>query len=800
MNKKALKTLEYNKIIALLEQCAGSAQGKAYCRELLPVSDLSQIKRMQAETKDALSRIFKRGSVSFSGITDVRPFLKHLEIGSSLTISELLAIASLLEVAKRVKTYGRSENDLSIEGDHLAHFFNDLEPLTPVCQEIRHCILSEDSIADDASPGLKNIRRQKNVIGERIRTQMNTMLNNNTTRSYLQDGVITVRGGRYCLPIKAEYKNYVPGMVHDQSSSGSTLFIEPMSVVNLNNSLRELELQEAEEIEKILADLSNLVAEHTEEISQDFMILAELDFIFAKGELARKMNAVEPEFHTDGIIHLRAARHPLLDPKHVVPIDLTLGKDYNLLIVTGPNTGGKTVSLKTCGLLSLMGQAGLHIPTKDRSQLSIFDDVFADIGDEQSIEQSLSTFSSHMTNIVHILQEVERSSGHYLCLFDELCAGTDPKEGAALATAILSSLHERGVLTMATTHYSELKMYALSTPGVENACCEFSVETLSPTYHLLIGIPGKSNAFAISKKLGLSDDLIADAKTHVTEDDQNFEDLMVELEQRRVSMMRDSEEIARQKRELEDLQKKLKEREDRLNASKDKILRQANEDASHILQEAKQIADETIRDFNKYSHSNPDITKMEAKRAAVGKKLADSRKKASVAAKDNDKPKNHKVPKNLRVGDPVRVLSMNINGTVYSLPNARGDLQVQMGIMRSKVNINDLILLEDNDTAAKTTGKKSRYTGNGGFSKAATISPEINLLGLNGDEAVAKLDKYLDDAYVSHLKSVRVVHGKGTGALRKAVHQYLRKQKIVDEFHLAEFGEGDAGVTIVTFK
>lgn len=800
MNKKALKTLEYNKIIALLEQCAGSTQGKAYCRELLPVSDLSQIKRMQAETKDALSRIFKRGSVSFSGITDVRPFLKHLEIGSSLTISELLAIASLLEVAKRVKTYGRSENDLSIEGDHLAHFFNNLEPLTPVCQEIRHCILSEDSIADDASPGLKNIRRQKNVIGERIRTQMNTMLNNNTTRSYLQDGVITVRGRRYCLPVKAEYKNYVPGMVHDQSSSGSTLFIEPMSVVNLNNSLRELELQEAEEIEKILADLSNLVAEHTEKISQDFMILAELDFIFAKGELARKMNAVEPEFHTDGIIHLRAARHPLLDPKHVVPIDLTLGKDYNLLIVTGPNTGGKTVSLKTCGLLSLMGQAGLHIPTKDRSQLSIFDDVFADIGDEQSIEQSLSTFSSHMTNIVHILREVERSSGHYLCLFDELCAGTDPKEGAALATAILSSLHERGVLTMATTHYSELKMYALSTPGVENACCEFSVETLSPTYHLLIGIPGKSNAFAISKKLGLSDDLIADAKTHVTEDDQNFEDLMVDLEQSRVSMMRDSEEIARQKREMEDLQKKLKEREDRLNASKDKILRQANEDASHILQEAKQIADETIRDFNKYSHSNPDIAKMEAKRAAVGKKLADSRKKASVATKDNDKPKNHKVPKNLRVGDPVKVLSMNINGTVYSLPNARGDLQVQMGIMRSKVNINDLILLEDNDTAAKTTGKKSRYTGNGGFSKAATISPEINLLGLNGDEAVAKLDKYLDDAYVSHLKSVRVVHGKGTGALRKAVHQYLRKQKIVDEFHLAEFGEGDAGVTIVTFK
>lgn len=799
MNKKALKTLEYNKIITLLEQCAGSAQGKTYCRNLQPLSDLSQIRHMQAETKDALSRIFKRGSVSFSGITDVRPFLKHLEIGSSLTITELLAVASLLEVTKRVKTYGRSENDSSLENDHLAHYFADLAPLSMVCDEIRHCILSEDMIADDASSGLKNIRRQKTVISERIRTQMNTMLNQSTTRSYLQDGVITVRGGRYCLPVKAEYKNYVPGMVHDQSASGSTLFIEPMSVVNLNNTLRELELQEAEEIEKVLAELSNLVAEHTDEIAQDFSLLAELDFIFAKGELARKMNAVEPEFNTDGIVHLRAARHPLLDPKQVVPINLTLGEDYNLLIVTGPNTGGKTVSLKTCGLLCLMGQAGLHIPTKDRSRLAIFDDIFADIGDEQSIEQSLSTFSSHMTNIVHILHEVEKEQGQYLCLFDELCAGTDPKEGAALATSILSDLHERGVLTMATTHYSELKMYALSTPGVENACCEFSVETLSPTYHLLIGIPGKSNAFAISKKLGLSDALIEDAKTHVTEDDQNFEDLMVDLEQRRVAMMRDGEEIARQKREIEELQKKLQEREQKLMDSKDKILRQANEDASHILQEAKRVADETIRDFNKYSHSNPDIAKMEAKRAAVGKKLSDSRKKASVAAKE-EKPTNHNIPKNLRIGDPVKVLSMNIKGTVYSLPNGKGDLQVQMGIMRSKVNIKDLVLLEDNDTASKTSGKKSRYTGNGGFSKAATISPEINLLGLNGDEAVAKLDKYLDDAYVSHLKSVRVVHGKGTGALRKAVHQYLRRQKIVDEFHLAEFGEGDAGVTIVTFK
>lgn len=800
MNNKVLYTLEYNKIIELLEQKAGSEQGKKYCHKLRPVADKNRILKMQTETKHALNRIFKRGSLSLSGITDVRGYIKHLEIGGSLNAIELLHLASTLEVCKRAKTYGRSENDSSLETDSLAAYFNDLTPLTPLCEEIRHCILTEDTIADDASPGLKNVRRQMNVIVEKIRAQMNGMLNNSTTRGYLQDGVITMRNGRYCLPVKAEYKSYVPGMVHDQSSTGSTIFIEPMSVVNLNNTLRELELQETEEIEKILSELSNQVAEHTDEILQDFSILSELDFIFAKGELAKDMNAVEPLFSDDPVIRLRGARHPLLAKDTVVPIDMTLGDEFDLLIITGPNTGGKTVSLKTCGLLTLMGQAGLHIPAKDRSQLAIFDDIFADIGDEQSIEQSLSTFSSHMTNIVRIQKNINKNyDKRYLCLFDELCAGTDPKEGAALATAILDQLHQQHILTMATTHYSELKMYALSTPGVENACCEFSLETLSPTYHLLIGIPGKSNAFAISKKLGLSSDLIEVAKEKIAEEDQSFEDLLVDLEQKRVATEKNRQYIKAERAKIEKLRKELDEKQEKLNASKEKILRQANEDASRILQDAKRVADETIRDFNKFSKSNPDIAKMEAKRAAVGQKLKDTQTKASVSPQKTVQ-ENYNAPKHLRVGDKVKILSMNLTGTVYTLPNQKGDLQVQMGIMRSKVNVKDLLLLEESDTATQAKAKGKKYTGGGGFNKAATISPEINLLGLNGDEAVARLDKYLDDAYLSHLPSVRVVHGKGTGALRKAVHQYLRRQKIVEEFHLAEFGEGDAGVTIVTFK
>lgn len=830
MNTKVLYALEFHKVIERLASFATCEKGKEFCRALKPGDDRSQIERMQQQTKDALDRIFKKGSLSFQGAYDVTEALKHLEIGGILNTVELLHIASLLACAKHAKAYERNERGEDTS-DSLSAYFHDLEPLTPIADEIRHCILSEDSIADDASPGLKNVRRQISATNEKIRSQMNTMINHSTTRSYLQDAVVTIRGGRYCLPVRAEYKSSVPGMVHDQSATGATIFIEPMAVVNLNNKLRELQLQETEEIEKVLAALSNLVAAETGVIAQDFSILTELDFIFAKGMLAKDMNAVAPIFNNDGKILLRGARHPLLDKNQVVPVDISLGDAFDLLIITGPNTGGKTVSLKTCGLLALMGQSGLHIPAKDRSQLPIFDDIFADIGDEQSIEQSLSTFSSHMTNIIRILKSVgvmgkypaaSTAAGlrenisvspknesealsaplsykrNYLVLFDELCAGTDPAEGAALAIAILNRLHEYGIRTMATTHYSELKLFALTTPGVENACCEFSLETLSPTYHLLIGVPGKSNAFAISKKLGLSKDIIASAQQQIDEDNQSFEDVLVDLEQKRISMEKDRRQMQRDKDQIAALKASIQQQEEKLHQSKDRILKNANDEASRILQQAKDVADETIRAFHKYGQANPDIAEMEKKRAAIGKELSKKRAKASSIQKEAP---NHNIPKNLRVGDSVKVISMNMKGTVTSLPNAKGDLTVQMGIINSRVNIKDLMLLEISDAATKAAGKKGRSAGGAyGLGKTATISPEINLLGLNGDEAAARLDKYLDDAYLSHLKSVRVVHGKGTGALRNAVHQYLRRQKIVQEFHLAEFGEGDAGVTIVTFK
>jgi DNA mismatch repair protein MutS2 len=802
MNKKVLKTVEFNKIITMLTDYATSEKGKEYCRNLTPSTDLAEISLMQQQTADALSRIFKKGSLSFSGVWDVTPSMQHLEIGGTLNATELLHIAGLLRVAKGAKAYDKTERG-ETPSDSLSSLFASLEPLTPVAEEISHCILSEDTFADDASPGLRQVRRQMAATNERIRSQMTGMLNNSTTRSYLQDTIITMRSGRYCFPVKAEFKSSVPGMVHDQSATGSTIFIEPAAVVNLNNHLRELQLQEQEEIEKILADLSNLVAQHTEAILLDYSVLANLDFIFAKGLLAKDMNAVAPMFNDTGILRLRGARHPLLDKKSVVPIDLTLGDAFDLLIVTGPNTGGKTVSLKTCGLFALMGQAGLHIPAKDRSELCIFDEVFADIGDEQSIEQSLSTFSSHMTNIIRTLSYIDKHPRkHFLVLFDELCAGTDPAEGAALAISILTKLHNLGIRTMATTHYSELKVFALSTPGVENACCEFSVETLSPTYHLLIGVPGKSNAFAISGKLGLPEDIISYAKEQIDEESQSFEDVLIDLEQRRITMEKDAAQIARDKSEIAALKDSLAKQETRLAESKDKILQNANEEAAAILRKAKDIADETIRDFNKYAGSNPNISKMEEKRSRIGKELNKHQKQSSDMAKQPSV--QHKTPTNLRIGDPVKVLSMNMKGTVYSLPNGKGDLQVQLGIMRSKVNIKDLVLLADEDKAAKASAGRKKSKGASGsygtLGKAATISPEINLLGMTGDEAVAVLDKYLDDAYLSHLKSVRVVHGKGTGALRQAVHKYLRRQKIVDEFHLAEFGEGDAGVTIVSFK
>lgn len=792
MNKKVLHTLEYDKIILKLTEKADSEPGKKKCADLIPDTLLSDICRAQTETADALSRLFQYGSTSFGGNKDLLFSLKSLEVGSSLSISELLKIAGFLENVARIKSYGRNEREESTE-DSLTAYFQDLTPLSSIADEIRRCILSEDEIADDASPELKRIRRSINLTGEKIHNQLNSMLNG-SCRTYLQDAVITMRDMRYCIPVKAEYKSQVPGMVHDQSSTGSTFFIEPAAVVELNNQLRELGIEEQKEIERILAELSLQVSGHTTEIGTNQRLMTQLDFIFAKAKLAMEQNATMPVFNNEHYIHIRKGRHPLLDKKKVVPIDIHLGRDFDLLIITGPNTGGKTVSLKTVGLFTLMGQAGLHIPALDRSELSIFEEVYADIGDEQSIEQSLSTFSSHMTSIVTILSHADENS---LCLFDELGAGTDPTEGAALAIAILNHLHDRGIRTMATTHYSELKLYALSTSFVENACCEFDVESLKPTYRLLIGIPGKSNAFAISSKLGLPDAIIEAAKEQISKEDESFEDVIADLENSRLTIEKEHKEIAEYKERIKTLEGQLKAKNEKLDSARDKILREANEKARSILQEAKEIADETIRTFNK-ADSGTDIKELEKKRQKIRSQIDD--KNERLALKTPPQPARKALdPKKLKKGDSVKVISMGLKGTVSTLPDAKGNLFVQCGIIRSSVNINDLALLADNDTASSAV-KPIRSTGKMKLSKSLTISPEINLLGMTCDEATAALDKYLDDAYLSHLPNVRVVHGKGTGALRNAVHNHLKRLKYVKEYRLGEFGEGDAGVTIVTFK
>lgn len=793
MNTKVLTTLEYNKIIDLLTEKSDSEPGKKLCRDLVPSTDLSTIRTAQRETKDALARLFRIGSTSFGSNRDLGFSIRSLEIGSSLSMSELLKLASFLDNVSRIKTYGKKERE-DLPNDSLDAYFEGLTPMTQLANEINRCILSEEEMADDASPKLKSIRRSKLSTNEKIHSQLTSMVNG-AYRTFLQDAVITMRDNRYCIPVKAEYKSQVSGMVHDQSSTGSTFFIEPAAVVNLNNQLKELDLQEQEEIEVILGDLSSQAAVHTSELAADQKIMTTLDFIFAKAKLAMEQNATEPIFNTEHYIQIRKGRHPLLDKKKAVPIDVRLGKDFDLLVITGPNTGGKTVSLKTVGLFTLMGQAGLHIPALDRSELSIFSEVYADIGDEQSIEQSLSTFSSHMTRVVHILQHADADS---LCLFDELGAGTDPTEGAALAIAILNYLHDRGIRTMATTHYSELKIYALSTNFVENACCEFDVETLRPTYRLLIGIPGKSNAFAISSKLGLSDEIIHAAKEQISKEDESFEDVIADLEQSRVTIEKEQQEIAEYKERIRTLQEQLQKKNEKIDQAKDKILRDANEKARAILQEAKDVADETIRDFNK-AGASADIKELEKKRQKVRDKINEKNGKLALG-NTQKKPADQKTvdPKKLKKGDSVKIISMNLKGIVNTLPDARGNLFVQCGIMRMQTNVNDLVPVKEETITAPALQRTN--TGKLKMSKSFSVSSEINLLGCTVDEAIAKLDKYLDDAYLAHLPSVRVVHGKGTGALRNAVQSHLKRLKYVKEYRLGEYGEGDAGVTIVTFK
>ena len=797
MNQKVLKTLEFNKILEQLASHAGSEGGRKCCLSLLPSSDQHEIEILQNQTRDALTRLFRSEAVSFSGIKDITPSIKRLDMGSSLSIEELLGIAGLLEAAHRIKSYSAKEND-NIPDDSLTELFDYLTPLTQISSEIRRCILSEDEISDEASSTLKQIRRSMRVTNDKIHSQLSQMVSS-SYKSYLQDAVITMRNDRYCLPIKAEYKANVQGMIHDQSASGSTLFIEPAAIVKLNNDLKELSLQEAKEIEVILATLSAKCGEVTEQLALNYQTLIQLDFIFAKAALAMEQNATAPILNTEGRIVIRKGRHPLLNQKTVVPTDIHLGRDFDLLVITGPNTGGKTVALKTVGLLSLMGQSGLHIPALDRSEIAIFTEIFADIGDEQSIEQSLSTFSSHMTNTVSILQHADDRS---LCLFDELGAGTDPTEGAALAIAILTNLHERNIRTMATTHYSELKLYALSTPGVENASCEFNVETLRPTYRLLIGVPGKSNAFAISSKLGLPDHIIDSARTHLDEQDESFEDVLTKLEANRVTIEKEKAEIEHYKQEIETLKNELERKQEKLDASRDKILAAAHEEARDILQDAKEVADETIKNFQKYGSGKGTIQDMERDREKVRKKLSKTKSPLSLKSEESQ----HSVHKasDFKLGESVKVLSMGgLTGTVNSLPDAKGNLFVQCGILRSSVNIKDLQIIDTPDITGP--GLKNFRSGSGGkgkmdLSKSSAISTEINLLGMTVDEAIAKLDKYLDDAYLSHLPNVRIVHGKGTGALRSGIHSYLKRVKYIDEFHIGAFGEGDAGVTIVTFK
>ena len=791
MNQKSLTKLEFPKIIEMLTDHASSPGGASFCRRIKPMTDLNKIITAQEQTAAAFTRIVKKGIPSFSGCYAVSDSLKRLEIGSALSAPELLRIGKLLQTTARIKSYGRHEN-ADDQADCLDVYFEQLAPLTPLSAEIDRCILGEDEISDDASSKLKQIRRSINGMNDKIHSTMTGLLNG-SMRTYLQDAIITMRGDRYCLPVKAEYRSQVNGLIHDQSATGSTLFIEPMAVVKLNNDLKELYAQEQEEIQVILARLSVDAAEYIEEIRLNYKALVELDFTFAKGALALDMNASRPVFNTEGRIRIREGRHPLLDRKKVVPISLTLGDTFDLLVITGPNTGGKTVSLKTVGLFTLMGQAGLHIPALDRSELAVFNQVYADIGDEQSIEQSLSTFSSHMTNVVSFLNHVDENS---LVLFDELGAGTDPTEGAALAIAILSHLHNRGIRTMATTHYSELKVFALSTPGVENACCEFDVETLSPTYHLLIGIPGKSNAFAISEKLGLPDYIIEDAKTRLSEQDVSFEDLISDLETSKRTIEKEQEEIAAYKKEIEALKSQAQQKQERIEEQRERILAEAREKANTILRDAKDVADETIKNFRKFGKENISAAEMEKERERLRKKMKENTASSSLKVQ---KPKKEYKPTDFKLGESVKVLSMNLTGTISSLPDSRGNVTVQMGILRSQVHISDLEIIEEANPYAPKSFKRTSK-GKLKMSKSLSVSPEINLLGKTVDEAVSELDKYLDDALLSHLSTVRVVHGKGTGALRKGIHEFLRRQKHVKSYRLGEFGEGDAGVTIVELK
>lgn len=784
MNNKVLQILEFNKIIEKLTAYASCEPGVRLCSKLRPDIDFHTIVQNQEETAAAVNRLRLFGNLTFPSVSDIGESLKSLAVDSSLSLNELYKIKILLEVVEKAYSY-KEKADNEKYSDSLSEYFEELSPVKDLKKELDRCIVSEDQVADSASSNLSKLRRQLKNIESRLHTELNNILQ--AHREYMMDAIITQRNGSYCLPIKSEYKNRVQGIIHDQSSTGSTVFIEPIAIVRMNNEIKEIEIAEALEIEKILFDLSKNTAAYTYELDINNKLVAKLDFIYAKARLANQMKASKPLFNEDSVIELKEARHPLLDPKQVVPVNISLGSGYKLLIITGPNTGGKTVLMKTVGLLTVMGQSGLHIPAFDGSRLSVYKNVFADIGDEQSIEQNLSTFSAHMKNIIYILKAADDKS---LCLFDELGAGTDPTEGAALAIAVLDELKRRGSSIMASTHYSELKVYALNTEGVENASCEFDVETLRPTYRILIGVPGKSNAFAISQKLGLPMDIISEARKHISSDAISFEDLITKLETDRIALEKSRLEIEKKEREISSLKSSYDKSLEKINSQKEKLLEKARQEAQSILEEAKETADSTIRNINKIASGLGAPLEKERDRLRNYIKENESKNKKNIV-----KSSPAKKVESVNIGDSVFIHSLNLKGTVSTLPNDKGILTVQTGIISSKVNINDLELLDEkNDNTLKRTATR-RSQG----LKSLHISPEVNLIGMNVDEACSVLDKYLDDALLAHLEYVRIIHGRGSGALQKGIHAYLKRQSFVKSFKLAEFDDGGNAVTIVRF-
>ncbi len=793
MNEKALKTLEFDKIIEKVASFASSSVGKDMVRTLKPSNNIEEIKIWQKETSQAVSMILKKGSLKIGGLRDISPFLQRTAIGGTLNFEELLNIADFLSACKRAKDYAKSENKYDVY-DAIDPKFELIEPIESLDKEITRCIISDTEMSDDASQKLREIRRDIKQANERVRVELNKIIQSSTYKNMLQEPVITVKSDRYCIPVKSEYKNSFSGMVHDQSATGSTVFMEPTSVVMLNNKIKELHSDELQEINRILKKLSEMVNENRDILLSNLEILTEIDFIFAKGEYSISINGTEPIFNEKGYINIKKARHPLLDPTTVVSTDIYLGDEFTTLLITGPNTGGKTVSLKTIGLFTLMGQAGLHISAFDKSELAVFDNVFSDIGDEQSIEQSLSTFSAHMTNIVSILDKVTDNS---LVLLDELGAGTDPTEGACLAMAIIQYLHDRQIRTAVTTHYSELKVFAISTKGVSNASCEFDVQTLRPTYRLLIGVPGKSNAFAISKRLGLPDYIIEDAKNLLSKEDTKFEDVITDLEINKKSLIIEKERAESYRLEAERLKKDVENQKQKTREQKEKILLKATEDAKRIVAQAKIDADNIVKEIQKLAKEKANQNDINNERQKLKDRL--SKLDDRLDKFNNKNAQKRVVPKNLKKGDRVFIHSLNQSGTVTSEPNSKGEVMVMAGIMNIKTNLKDLSI-DTNYVEPKKETPKPKKMGSFKNNKSMTVSYEIDLRGLYVDEAIEKVDKFIDDAFLAGMDTISIIHGKGTGALRTGIHEYLRRHSRVKKYRLGEFGEGDAGVTIVELK